>query len=88
MCSYQPNCIPQPGTDIFGFPSPAVDALSDRLMHRLQSRSARIVRGSHFCARRARGWSIPTDRRRMVDTVVLHYTPTASTLIRSHGQAQ
>jgi hypothetical protein len=38
MCGYQPNCIPQPGTDIFGFPSPAVDALSDRLMHRLQYR--------------------------------------------------
>ncbi len=38
MCNYQPNCIPQPGTDIFGFPSPAVDALSDRLMHRLQYR--------------------------------------------------
>ncbi len=39
MCDYQPNCIPQPGTDIFGFPSPPVDALSDRLMHRLQYRS-------------------------------------------------
>ena len=39
LCSYQPNCIPQPGTDIFGFPSPAVDALSDRLMHRLQYRA-------------------------------------------------
>jgi len=38
MCGYQPNCIPQPGADIFGFPSPAVDALSDRLMHRLQYR--------------------------------------------------
>ena len=38
MCNYQPNCIPQPGTDIFGFPSPSVDALSDRLMHRLQYR--------------------------------------------------
>jgi len=39
MCGYQPNCIPQPGTDIFGFPSPPVDALADRLMHRLQYRS-------------------------------------------------
>ena len=39
MCNYQANCIPQPGQDFFGFPSPAVDALSDRLMHRLQYRS-------------------------------------------------
>lgn len=38
MCDYQRNCIPQPGQDFFGFPSPAVDALSDRLMHRLQYR--------------------------------------------------
>lgn len=38
MCGYEANCIPQPGTDFFGFPSPAVDALSDRLMHRLQYR--------------------------------------------------
>ena len=38
MCGYQPNCIPQPGADFFGFPSPPVDALSDRLMHRLQYR--------------------------------------------------
>jgi len=39
MCDYQENCIPQPGQDFFGFPSPAVDALADRLMHRLQYRS-------------------------------------------------
>jgi len=39
MCDYQTNCIPQPGQDFFGFPSPAVDALADRLMHRLQYRS-------------------------------------------------
>ncbi len=39
MCDYARNCIPQPGTDIFGFPSPPVDALSDRLMHRLQYRN-------------------------------------------------
>lgn len=38
MCGYDPNCIPQPGQDILGLPSPGLDALSDRLMHRLQYR--------------------------------------------------
>jgi hypothetical protein len=38
MCGYAPNCIPQPGVDILGLPSPPVDALSDRLMYRLQYR--------------------------------------------------
>ncbi|HZS33338.1 MAG TPA: Calx-beta domain-containing protein [Methylomirabilota bacterium] len=39
MCGYSPNCIPQPGVDIAGSPSPPVDALADRLMWRLQYRN-------------------------------------------------
>jgi len=39
MCGYVPNCVPQPGIDILGDPSPPVDALSDRLMYRLQYRN-------------------------------------------------
>jgi hypothetical protein len=39
MCGYSPNCIPQPGVDILGLPSPPVDALADRLMYRLQYRN-------------------------------------------------
>jgi uncharacterized repeat protein (TIGR01451 family) len=39
MCGYQPNCIPQPGFDILGLPSPGLDAISDRLMYRLQYRN-------------------------------------------------
>ncbi len=39
MCGYQTSCIPQPGVDILGDPSPPVDALADRLMFRLQYRN-------------------------------------------------
>jgi len=39
MCGYQTNCIPQPGVDVIGQPSPGVDALADRLMYRLQYRN-------------------------------------------------
>lgn len=39
MCGYSPNCIPQPGVDILGDPSPSLDALADRLMYRLQYRN-------------------------------------------------
>jgi hypothetical protein len=39
MCGGQTNCIPQPGVDILGLPSPPVDALADRLMYRLQYRN-------------------------------------------------
>jgi hypothetical protein len=39
MCGYAVNCIPQPGVDIVGDPSPRVDALADRLMYRLQYRN-------------------------------------------------
>jgi hypothetical protein len=39
MCDYAANCIPQPGFDLIGQPSPSVDALADRLMYRLQYRN-------------------------------------------------
>ena len=38
LCSYDP-CVPQPGYDFLGLPSPRLDALSDRLMYRLQYRN-------------------------------------------------
>jgi hypothetical protein len=39
LCGYDPNCVPQPGTDVLGDPSPRVDALSDRLMYRVGYRN-------------------------------------------------
>ena len=38
LCSYNP-CVPQPGFDFLGLPSPLLDTLSDRLMYRLQYRN-------------------------------------------------
>lgn len=39
LCGYSTNCVPQPGFDILGFPSPGLDALADRLMYRLAYRN-------------------------------------------------
>jgi hypothetical protein len=39
LCGYSSNCIPQPGFDVLGLPSPGLDALADRLMHRLAYRN-------------------------------------------------